>query len=1342
MNFINTLRHLITCILICCCWYHTVQPGAVRGGREYERKQREKIRAYNKLENELSKFADILDKAENEALKNRPSAVTAVQAAQAAWQQVQNAITALKQTGLNPTADQQSRIDNLENRLEILEAYVAEKVSPPPPPRKPSMSGERVRSEVTKDTAAEDAARAAAVKALNELEEQIKVIKAAVKNLPKKPTSQDLAKITDLMPGDMLVIPEKAVKALGNFPDIDASPYHQRLDALIKRGRDVSDQLGEVNKKILAQAPLNVRQRQRTLSLSKVLAKNPFATYRRATLPARLTGEARVFEPVVVEEEQPGPKIVAPVPARQAAASRSRSSITSRGSFEEDVISEEEKEEKQQPRPSRVSTPQELTTEQKNLQRIKQRKLPKKGVTTQEPGEKTYAGLLGQIEKKIVQIKQALNEYSDNQQPLDRYNLLKNLSKQIDTIQEEIKTLSYLRRLIRQQFVAIEQQPQLLRKQIEDYYREEFRLIDTDIALVNSRITQCATAGDIERARLTHEINSLLEKLDQELNALPPEKVKQQQENLETLRNNFKEAQKQQPGLFAKIKAALWGSEKLPKQPTPQNVEDVLQLQIDSIAQSTPVADMEATARSFATGIRMIKDDKKRAELLSNFVKNVIRLGAGKEDQAIRGRVQAAFFEAEDDAKIRELVQPYFSDEKPLPPSFRPQPLVSVEEESEEEEEDAPKPPAQAPQRKASISKKTSPQKIQPAQGPEPQKIVQPHPKEPANIVAAKAKLEELAVAIERRKKQVIKAVIDFPATFDAQKFTTYKSALDKATADSTKYWAAIQELVAQNPDLASSEESEADQEPKFTMEKFIVLQRQAEQDTDFIANLDFYLNPDSSAIMSTDKRIMLLHTVFETLDKKDSEIKTIGTSVKQGSEAIAANSKARKFLKSIQSIITKNKRDIPERLLTDFYRQAQYEISRIEKFIVASTPEKEAAIEEKEFELKIPEKKPSPELRSTFTQRVNELLTITTPSGRHDKIAKFLEETAGQKDELLVLVEPLTKSQNPKRKEIGWDLWLEIDLTNRIRGWENWGKEIAPLTQKITALDKEITQLKEAGTNTEDKEKERNALELERGEAIEQRDNLMLTKFGVGSFLETLEILKSDNDITQKQKDYFMSRMNTFIRSKPRTQPASQIKPQAQVGTLPLPKAPASSSEQAKIVTGKILEYCKGKSDALWAEIETLLSTASPELQKQAHTTHDLVQQIDQYKKAGKPEASTLDEKISTLTVMPNVQTFLNDLLLEAQITQEGASGESDAGKKMQDFLDQISNQPIIKRVIKNFGEKFKLEEAAESTGSLKVRKGKPDLPSTSTGKSTPSGTMQISTGRARGLTEVVEAQ
>jgi hypothetical protein len=110
----------------------------VRGGREYERKQREKIRAYNKLENELSKFATVLNEAEQKALKDRSSAVTAtaVQAAQAAWLQVQNAITALKRTGLNPTADQQSRIDNLENRLKILEAYVAEKVSPPQPEEK------------------------------------------------------------------------------------------------------------------------------------------------------------------------------------------------------------------------------------------------------------------------------------------------------------------------------------------------------------------------------------------------------------------------------------------------------------------------------------------------------------------------------------------------------------------------------------------------------------------------------------------------------------------------------------------------------------------------------------------------------------------------------------------------------------------------------------------------------------------------------------------------------------------------------------------------------------------------------------------------------------------------------------------------------------------------------------------------------------------------------------------------------------------------------------------------------------------------------------------------------
>ena len=134
-----SLRHLATCLLICCCWHTTVQPGAVRGGVEYEKKQREKRRVYYDLENALAKFADALDGAEQKALKNRSGTDTAnaVQAAQEAWQNVQAAIAALKKAALNPTVGQDTRINNLKERLGALENYVK---NPPQKSRSSSVS--------------------------------------------------------------------------------------------------------------------------------------------------------------------------------------------------------------------------------------------------------------------------------------------------------------------------------------------------------------------------------------------------------------------------------------------------------------------------------------------------------------------------------------------------------------------------------------------------------------------------------------------------------------------------------------------------------------------------------------------------------------------------------------------------------------------------------------------------------------------------------------------------------------------------------------------------------------------------------------------------------------------------------------------------------------------------------------------------------------------------------------------------------------------------------------------------------------------------------------------------
>ncbi len=111
---------------MCCCWHSTVQPGAVRGGKEFEKKQREKIRAYNDLEKALADFVKPLEDVENAALGNPVSVKTAVavQEAQASWQKVEQAIQKLASLGLATTHDQDRRIANLKGRLDRLVAYV------------------------------------------------------------------------------------------------------------------------------------------------------------------------------------------------------------------------------------------------------------------------------------------------------------------------------------------------------------------------------------------------------------------------------------------------------------------------------------------------------------------------------------------------------------------------------------------------------------------------------------------------------------------------------------------------------------------------------------------------------------------------------------------------------------------------------------------------------------------------------------------------------------------------------------------------------------------------------------------------------------------------------------------------------------------------------------------------------------------------------------------------------------------------------------------------------------------------------------------------------------------
>jgi hypothetical protein len=548
--------------------------------------------------------------------------------------------------------------------------------------------------------------------------------------------------------------------------------------------------------------------------------------------------------------------------------------------------------------------------------------------------------------------------------------------------------------------------------------------------------------------------------------------------------------------------------------------------------------------------------------------------------------------------------------------------------------------------------------------------------------------------------------------------FKDYKDFLIPATTKALGHQAEIEKLI----DQVSEQEPEL---PDALQQQPII-----ERDCKFLETLQNFL--------ASFEDVQQLRTIYEQLSSQLTQTQHIYASFLED-ETIQALIGKKKYateeIKKAQELILKvrtaakneqdkmvaliqQKKRIPTILTEDYLRQSKKILrsihttldpdqifppqSHLEKTITPEIPVPPAM-----SSLPVPQQQQQPsaefqqqqrvKLNALFKNLIDKLTDDKVSVQEQEKARKaFIQGTEDQREERLGLINPLIK--DPRLKKIGWDLLLEIELSDRIVAWKSWQRKIDAATKEAAKVKGDTSKYRAA---------------LEEVKKLESHQKTEVITGGMG-FNTAIIKLKEDGDISDQQGHYFKMRLLAATRQAEEKSAAAQ-------------EAPITINEAAETqVLSLLSNYCDAKycdnnqaeQTGIWKQIEAKFDTISPTLKEFAQQINQAIEAVNSFKLTGDIQSTGIRQvskkingiktrllsKTKNETAAISLHTKVGDYWYVVQIIMWKLKNKPD---KMQEILGNIQDDELQKALIEKYEKDgLKVPEISGTDTSREVKK------------------------------------